>query len=50
MNMQCNESVDGNDRVNNISADATDAMQLDMDEIIVKSIHPTHGAMYECDK
>jgi hypothetical protein len=25
-------------------------MQLDMDEILVKSLHPTHGAMYEYDK
>jgi hypothetical protein len=47
--MQCNESVDENDQVNNVFAVATEAMQLDMDEIAVKSLHVIHGAMYECE-
>lgn len=50
MNMQCNESVDENYRVSNVSTDATEAMHLDMDEIVVKSLHQTHCAMYECEK
>jgi hypothetical protein len=48
--MQGNESIDKNNRIDDISTDATEAMQLDMDEILVKSLHPTHGAMYEYDK
>jgi hypothetical protein len=48
--MQCNESIDENNRIDDISTDATEAMQLDMDEILVKSLHPTHVAMYEYDK
>jgi len=50
MNMQCDESIDKNDQVDNVSADTTEAMQLDMDEIVVKSPHPAHGAIYECDR
>lgn len=50
MNMQCNKSIEKNDRINNISTDATEAMQPDMDKILVKSFHPTHGALYQCEK
>jgi hypothetical protein len=50
MNMQCNESVEEKNRVDNASADVTGVMQLDMEEIVVKSLHLIHGAMYECDK
>ena len=50
MNMQCDESIDENYRINDISTDTAEAMQLDMDEILVKSFHPAHGAMYECEK
>jgi hypothetical protein len=50
MNMQCNESVEEKNRVDNASADATEVMQLDMDEIVVKSLHLIHDSLYECDK
>jgi hypothetical protein len=48
MNMQCKELIDGNDRIDK-SSEMTEAMQLDMDEIMVKSSRPIHDAIYACD-